>query len=111
MSVKEKAEKLAAAIKNSSEFKTFKAAEKQLTEDDEAKDLMQKLQAKQQRVQMIRQSGQELNESMQDDLQSLHDEMQENEIVSNLMEKQEEFNQIMQEVNKILSTAMRGEEN
>mgnify|MGYP006273654785 CR=1 FL=1 len=110
MSVKEKAEELAAAIKNSVEYKNLKEAKAKLDEDEEAAELLKKLQSKQQRVQKIRQSGQELNEAMKEDLKSLHSEMEDNQIVSTFMQCQEDFNKIMEEVNKELSTAIQGEE-
>ncbi|MBM7557099.1 YlbF family regulator [Halanaerobacter jeridensis] len=110
MSVKEKAEELAEAIKTSVEYKNLKEAKAKLDEDEEAAELLKKLQSKQQRVQMMRQNGQELNEAMKEDLKSLHSEMEDNKIVSTFMQCQEDFNKIMEEVNKELSTAIQGEE-
>ena len=110
MSVQEKAEELAEAIKNSVEYKNLKEAKAKLDEDEEAAELLKKLQSKQQRVQMMRQNGQELNEAMKEDLKSLHSEMEDNKIVSTFMQCQEDFNKIMEEVNKELSTAIQGEE-
>lgn len=110
MSIKEKAKELAAEIKNSDEYKNLQEAKAKLDDDKEAAELMQKLQSKQQRVQMMRQNGNELNEAMKKDLESLHAEMEENPIVSDFMQRQEDFNNIMEEVNNKLSTAIQDEE-
>jgi cell fate (sporulation/competence/biofilm development) regulator YlbF (YheA/YmcA/DUF963 family) len=111
MSVKEKAEELAAAIKDSSELKNLKEAKAKLDEDKAAQELMKKLQSKQQRVKMMRQNGNELNEAMKDDLKSLHAEMEENEIIKDFMKRQEDFNNMMEKINNKLSTALQAEEN
>lgn len=111
MSVKEKAEELAAAIEDSSELKNLKEAKAKLDGDKAAQELMKKLQSKQQRVKMMRQNGNELNEAMKDDLKSLHAEMEENEIVKDFMKRQEDFNNMMEKINNKLSTALQGEEN
>ena len=110
MSVQKKAEELAEAIKNSVEYNNLKEAKAKLDKDKEAAELLKKLQSKQQRVQRMRQSGQGLNEAMQNDLKSLHSEMKNNKIVNTFMQCQEDFNKIMEEVNKKLSTAIGGEE-
>ncbi|MGM0500892.1 MAG: YlbF family regulator [Bacillota bacterium] len=109
MSIQEKAKELAESIKNSVEYKNLKEAKAKLDEDEEAAELLKKLQSKQQKVQMLRQNGQELNESIKNDLKSLHSEMEDNKIVSTFIKYQEDFNKIMEEVNKELSTAIQGE--
>ena len=110
MSLEAKAENLADAIANSDEFEELKGAEAKLEEDEEAQSIMQKFQSKQKQVQMMQQTGQEIDEDVKEELQSLRSEMQDNDVISELMSKQQEFNKIMEEVNNVLSTAIQGEE-
>ncbi|MGM0369678.1 MAG: YlbF family regulator [Bacillota bacterium] len=110
MSLEEKAEELANAISESTEFEELREVEKELENDEEAQDIMQKFQSKQQQLQMLQQAGQEIDEDMKTELQSMRSEMQENEIISKLMDKQKGFNEIMEKVNNVLSTAIQGEE-
>ncbi|MFO7818949.1 MAG: YlbF family regulator [Halanaerobacter sp.] len=110
MSLEEKAEELAASIEDSDEFQALKEAEKKVEEDDEAKSILEKFQTKQQQMQMMQQAGGNINEAMKDEIESLRADMQENEIISGLMSKQQEFNKIMEEVNQVLSKAIQGED-
>ena len=110
MSLEAKAEELAAAIEGSDEFQALKEAEKKVEEDDEAKSILEEFQTKQQQMQMMQQAGGNINEAMQNEIESLRADMQENEIISGLMSKQQEFNKVMKEVNQVLSTAIQGEE-
>ena len=110
MSLEKKAQELADAISESTEFEELKEAEGKIETSEEAQNIIQKFQSKQKQVQMMQQTGQEINEDLKTEMQSLQAEMQENEIISDLMDKQEEFNKIMEEVNNVLSTAIQGEE-
>lgn len=110
MSIMNKAQELGDAIVASEEFEALKNAEKEMQADESAQKILQEFQAKQRMAQMAQMNGKGVSEDMQKEIQALQAQMQENAKIKQFMEKQQDFNQIMQQVNDVLTTAMQGEE-
>lgn len=103
MSLEIKAEELAEAIRNTEEFQTLKSAEAQLKLDPKAMDMLEEVQALQQRAMMTQQSGQQIGQDIISDLQNLEQQMQLNLTIKNVMEKRATFENVMQSVNEKIS--------
>ncbi|MFW5873055.1 MAG: YlbF family regulator [Halanaerobiaceae bacterium] len=110
MALIEKAEALADEIVESSEFKEMKRAEKNITEDDKATELMEEFQSAQQRVQMAQMNGQSLGEDKQKEIQNLQAKMQSNPKISEFIEAQQNFSKVMETVNQTISEAIENSE-
>lgn len=109
MSIMEKAEKLAQEIVNTSEYSELKNAEKNMYEDEQAKTLLDDFESIQKRVQMMQANGKKVQNSQQKKLQNLKAKMQSNNKINNYMEKQKQFNQVMQTVNQVISDKLQDE--
>ena len=110
MAIKEKAHELAQEIINSSEYEEMKQAEQAVMNDDEASDLMEELESVQQRIQMAQMNGQEIDQQQQKKIQNLKAKMQQNAKISDFLSAQQEFNEVMEDVNEIISDALQGKE-
>ncbi len=110
MAIKEKAHELAQEIINSSEYEEMKQAEQAVMNDDEASDLMEELESVQQRIQMAQMNGQEIDQQQQKKIQNLKARMQQNAKISDFLSAQQEFNEVMEDVNEIISDALQGKE-
>ncbi|MGM0420056.1 MAG: YlbF family regulator [Bacillota bacterium] len=110
MALIEKAEELAEEIVDSSEFKEMKRAEKNITEDEEATELMQEFQSAQQRIQMAQMNGQEMGQDKQKEIQNLQAKMQSNPKIKNFIEAQQNFSKVMETVNQTISEAIENSE-
>jgi len=100
LSVDEKAKELAAAIKETDQFETLKRAESRLNLDPKAQDLVQQFQTKQQEIQQAQQQGQQPEQAEVESIQNLQTQMQNNETIKNLMEAQQNFDEVLQQVNQ-----------
>lgn len=107
LSVEQKAKELAEAIKETEEFETLKSAENKLNLDVTAQELLQKFQDKQQNLQQSQQQGQEVSQEEIQTLQSLQQEMQNNETIKTLMDAQQQFDNLLQEVNQTVLTSLK----
>ncbi len=110
MAIKEKAHELAQEIINSSEYEEMKQAEQAVMNDDEASDLMEELESVQQRIQMAQMNGQEIDQQQQKKIQNLKARMQQNAKISDFLSAQQQFNEVMENVNEIISDALQGKE-
>ena len=110
MAIKEKAHELAQEIINSSEYEEMKQAEQAVMNDDEASDLMEELESVQQRIQMAQMNGQEIDQQQQKKIQNLKARMQQNAKISDFLSAQQEFNEVMEDVNELISNALQGKE-
>jgi len=110
MAIKEKAHELAQEIINSSEYEEMKQAEQAVMNDDEASDLMEELESVQQRIQMAQMNGQEIDQQQQKKIQNLKAKMQQNAKISDFLSAQQEFNEVMEDVNELISNALQGKE-
>ena len=110
MSISEKAMQLAEEIKQTQEYEDLKSAEAKLKLDPAAQDLINDFQQKQEQLQTAQQSGEAVDQNVVQSLQNLQGQMQENETIKNLMEAQQQFDQVMKQVNETVTQALSSEE-
>ncbi len=110
MAIKEKARELAQEIVSSQAYQEMKDAEEAVMADDEAGDLMEELESVQKRVQMAQMNGQEIDQSQKKKIQNLKAKMQQNPKIKDFLSAQQEFNEIMEDVNEIISSTLQGQE-
>lgn len=108
--VMEYAEDLANAIVESQEYQELKEKEEIMVEDEEAKSMLDNLNAKYQQVQMMQQNGQEVSDEKKQELQMMEQKMKQNDKISEFYEAQNHFNQLMNSVNQVITDKLQGEE-
>jgi cell fate (sporulation/competence/biofilm development) regulator YlbF (YheA/YmcA/DUF963 family) len=108
--VMEYAEDLANAIVESQEFQELKDKEEVMVEDEDAKSMLDNLNAKYQQVQMMQQNGQEVSDEQKQELQMMEQKMKQNDKISEFYEAQNHFNQLMNSVNQVITQKLQGDE-
>ena len=108
--VMEYAEDLAEAIVDSQEFQELKEKEEVMVEDEDAKSMLDNLNAKYQQVQMMQQNGQEVSDEQKQELQMMEQKMKQNDKISEFYEAQNHFNQLMNSVNQVITDKLQGNE-
>ncbi len=106
MSISEKANELAEVIKQTQEYEDLKSAEAKLKLDPAAQDLISEFQEKQEKLQSAQQTGEQVDQDVVQSLQGLQGQMQGNETIKNLMEAQQQFDEIMKQVNETITQAL-----
>lgn len=106
MTIAEKTQELAEVIKETEEYKTLKSAQSRLQLDPQALDLVQQFQSHQQQALQARQTGQQVNPETVSALQGLQGKMEENSTIKNLIDAQNSFETVMNNVNKTLSAEL-----
>ena len=106
MNVIEKAKELAAAIKQTPEFTTYRELKDQLNSNEDLRGPFSLFEAKQMNLQRSQMLGEALNEDEIKDAQELYQELNENEVAKKYFESEFELNKMMSEVSKILGDAM-----
>lgn len=101
------AEELADAIVESSEFQELKEKEEIMVGDDEAKSMLDDLNAKYQQVQMMQQNGQEISDEKKQELSMMEQKMKQNEKIAEFYEAQNHFNQLMNSVNQVITDKLQ----
>jgi cell fate (sporulation/competence/biofilm development) regulator YlbF (YheA/YmcA/DUF963 family) len=101
--IKEKARELAAAIKETEEFKGLQSARARVKLDPTAFDLLTKLQQTQARIIGLQQQGQPITQEIVEELRTLEEQMQLNLTLRNMVEAQQKFDDMMDEVNQVLA--------
>jgi cell fate (sporulation/competence/biofilm development) regulator YlbF (YheA/YmcA/DUF963 family) len=101
--IKEKARELAAAIKETEEFKGLQSARARVKLDPTAFDLLTKLQQTQARIIGLQQQGQPITQEIVEELRTLEEQMQLNLTLRNMVEAQQKFEDMMDEVNQVLA--------
>lgn len=109
MSIMEKAKQLGEAIAESQENQNLKNAGMEMYQDNEAKTILDDFSALQKRIQMAQANGKPLTEKQQKEIQNIQVKMQGNESISNFMEAQQHFNQLLQTVNQTISSVIEPE--
>ena len=108
--VMEYAEELADAIVDSQEFQELKEKEEVMVEDQDAKSMLDNLNAKYQQVQMMQQNGKEIGDEQKQELQMMEQKMKQNDKISEFYEAQNHFNQLMNSVNQVITDKLQGNE-
>ncbi len=106
MSISEKANELAEEIKQTQEYENLKSAEAKLKLDPAAQDLISEFQEKQEKMQNAQQTGEQVDQNVIETLQNLQGQMQENETIKNLMDAQQQFDEVMKQVNETVTQAL-----
>jgi len=101
--IKEKARELAAAIKESEEFKGLQSARARVKLDPTASGLLEALRRTQDKIIALHQQGKAITPDIVDELRSLENQMQLNLTLKNMVEAQQKFEALMAEVNQILA--------
>lgn len=104
--IKEKAAELAAAIKESEEYKGLQSARARVKLDPNASDLLDRLQLLQEEVIGLQQQGQPITQEVVESLRSLESQMQLNLTLRHMVEAQQKFESLMDEVNRILAETL-----
>jgi len=104
--IKEKAAELAAAIKESEEYKGLQSARARVKLDPNASDLLDRLQLLQGEVIGLQQQGQPITQEVVESLRSLESQMQLNLTLRHMVEAQQKFESLMDEVNRILAETL-----
>jgi cell fate (sporulation/competence/biofilm development) regulator YlbF (YheA/YmcA/DUF963 family) len=108
--VMEYAEELAESIVESQEFEELKEKEEIMVEDDDAKTMLDELNAKYQQAQMMKQNGKEMTDKQKQELQVMEQKMKENDKISEFYEAQNHFNQLMNSVNQVITQKLQGQQ-
>jgi len=108
--VMEYAEDLAEAIVESQEFQELKDKEETMVEDEDAKTMLDELNAKYQQAQMMQKNGQQMSDEQKQELQVMEQKMKKNDKISEFYEAQNHFNQLMNSVNQVITQKLQGEE-
>lgn len=106
MKIKEKTQELAKAIKETDEYKNLKGAQSRLHLDPMAMNLVQKFQNHQQEAIQARQNGQQVNPETINAMSGLQGKMEQNPTIKNLINAQNSFETVMNQVNTTLSTEL-----
>lgn len=104
--IKEKATELAAAIKESEEFKGLQSARARVKLDPNASDLLDRLQLLQEEIIGLQQQGQPITQEVVENLRSLESQMQLNLTLRHMVEAQQKFESLMDGVNRILAETL-----
>ena len=108
--VMEYAEDLAEAIVDSQEFQELKEKEETMVEDEDAKTMLDELNAKYQQAQMMQKNGQQMSDEQKQELQVMEQKMKKNDKISEFYEAQNHFNQLMNSVNQVITQKLQGKE-
>lgn len=107
MSVNDKAQALAEAIKDTEEFQNLRSAENRISLDPNAQDLVNELQDKQSQLMQAQQAGQEPQANLVQGLEQIQNQMKLNTTLQHLFKAQQSFNDLMQEVNQTISQELQ----
>lgn len=104
--IKEKAAELAAAIKESEEYKGLQSARARVKLDPNASDLLDRLQLLQDKIIGLQQQGQAITQEVVEELRTLEGQMQLNLTLRHMVEAQQKFEDLMDGVNQILAETL-----
>lgn len=108
--IMEMAKDLGQAMRETEEFEKLKAAEQKLNEDVDAQVLMEGLQSSQEKLQKLQMAGLQPSEEQVQEFQQQREQMSTNSAISSFMQAQEEFSNMVQEVNEAISEGMKDED-
>lgn len=105
MTILEQAKALGEALANTSEMAELQTAEEAMYNDEGAKKLLEEMDSQQRLAQMAQMQGQDVSAYVQD-IQQLQMKMQSNPVIAAYIEKQQAFEDLMQNVNQAISKGM-----
>lgn len=106
----EKARDLGRQLRSTDEFKTLAEAEEYLKKDLEAMKLMQDVHEAQQKIASLQQAGLQASEEQIEELSTRGEEMTSHPAVKSFYQAQQEFNGVLEAVNRAISEGMQGTE-
>jgi cell fate (sporulation/competence/biofilm development) regulator YlbF (YheA/YmcA/DUF963 family) len=106
LSIENKAKELAETIKQTEEFEALKSAEARIQLDPNAQDIINRLRETQEKIQMAQQMGRPVSRDDIKELQDIHNQMQVNITLKNFIKAQEDFNEVMQKVNRAITESL-----
>lgn len=105
-----KAEELAAAISDCEELGLLRVAAQKVDSDEAANAALQKFSEKQEMVQRAASSGLQLPPEQMEELQEMQAQIRDIPAIKDFATAQGSFNQLMDQVNEIISAAVMGRE-
>jgi len=109
VSLFEKAKELGNQIRETQEYQELERCSESLKEDSEAQQIIQNVQEAQNSIEFSQKAGVEPSEDQNNQFNQLREQMMANLTVRNYMKAQEEFNNMMKQVNEAISTGITGE--
>lgn len=106
----DRAQELAGAISGSDELGLLRQAAEKVDSDETATVALQKFQEKQEMVQRAASSGLQLPPEQMEELQSMQTEIRDIPSIQDFAAAQTSFNELMDKVNDIISTAVTGKQ-
>lgn len=100
--IKDTATQVQEELRNTDEYAGLKEAFATVKANEEANEILQEFQSMQSLVYQKQQSGQQVTEEEAAQAQEISQKMTENEITSDLMDKERELNEMLNEVNSII---------
>ena len=100
--IKDTATQVQEELRNTDEYAGLKEAFATVKANEEANEILQEFQSMQSLVYQKQQSGQQVTEEEATQAQEISQKMTENEITSDLMDKERELNEMLNEVNSII---------
>ncbi|MCL6636296.1 MAG: YlbF family regulator [Peptococcaceae bacterium] len=108
MSVIAKARELGEEIARSHELAAMIQAQQAMLQDPVARQIIDEFHQKQRLLQMIQTRGLELTESQKADVEDLEKRMLDNPLITEFFRTQQNFEQLLEEINQIISDAISG---
>ncbi len=103
MDLKEKARELGRELKKTPEYEELEKANESIKNDPNASQLVEKINEVQDQISFAQQSGVEPSNEQMDQFNDLKAKMQDNLTIQSFLKAQDQFNQLMQDVNSAIS--------
>jgi len=110
MDVEKKAIELGKEIAKTEEYQELERTSKNVQENPEANQMVEKVQELQQNIQFAQQSGVQPSEEQIQEFNELKQQMNSNLTIQAYAKAQDEFNNLMQEVNSAISKGIKPEQ-
>ncbi len=110
MDVEKKAKELGNEIAKTEEYQELERTSKNVQENTEANQMIEKVQELQQNIQFAQQSGVQPSEELTQQFNDLKQQMNANLTIQAYAKAQEAFNQLMSDVNSAISKGIKPEE-
>ena len=111
MSVMEKAKELGQIIRGTQEYLELEKANENVKEDENATQIIEQINQLQEQINFAQQSGVEPSSEQIENFNELKEKMQNNLTIQSFIKAQEQFNQVMQDINNAISEGLTGENN
>jgi len=106
----EKAKELGRVIRETSEYLELEKANENIKADEAASQIIEQINEVQEQINFAQQSGVEPSSEQISQFNDLKDKMQNNLTIQSFIKAQEQFNQVMQDINNAISEGLTGEE-